>query len=281
MPELPEVETVKRGLAPYMEGEVIREVQQNRPDLRIPFPPNLKSRLEGQKILSLDRRAKYLLVHLRDQHTLIVHLGMSGSFRIVTHNMADTPSKHDHLILILNSGTKIIFNDPRRFGMVMYHPTHDLENHRTFSKMGIEPLGGVFDAGHLHEKLKTKSGPIKTTLLDQHVVAGLGNIYVCEALYRAGISPITKSSSLSKKRCAALVEEIKTVLQKAIEAGGSSLRDHKQADGTLGYFQHHFSVYGKEGEACPDCHCEISKTHGIKRIVQSGRSTFYCAQKQR
>lgn len=281
MPELPEVETVMRGLMPYMVGQQITHVAQNRPNLRVPFPPGLTDKLVDQKILSLNRRGKYFMLNLGNNYSVIVHLGMSGSFKIYTDNMLFVPQKHDHFILTLASKTRVVFNDPRRFGMVLYHPSKDLDRHKAFINMGVEPLDLEFNGVYLHRSFQSTSSPIKTALLDQRIVAGLGNIYVCEALYLSGINPKTKAHKVSLKRCHILVNAIKAVLIKAIEAGGSSLKDHRQADGQLGYFQHQFSVYGKQGKACPDCDCEIERTHGIKRIIQAGRSTFYCPRKQR
>lgn len=281
MPELPEVETVKRGLTPYMKGVRIVQTIQNRPNLRIPFPENLAQKTQGLIISDMGRRGKYMLIHLEDAHTLIVHLGMSGSFKIVTHNEAYVPNKHDHLIFEMESKAKIIFNDPRRFGMVYHHPVAELEDHKAFSNMGPEPFDLEFNDAYLYSALKQKTSPIKTALLDQAIVAGLGNIYVCEALFMVGINPKRKSNKISKAKCAELVTAIRDVLSKAIVAGGSSLRDHRQASGELGYFQHQFSVYGKEGDKCPTCDCDYPKTHGIRRITQSGRSSFYCPQKQK
>lgn len=275
MPELPEVETVKRGLEPFMQGKVIQSVCLKRKNLRIPFPPNLKNTVEGKQCLTLRRRGKYMAIDIDGGQSLIVHLGMSGSFRIITDPNAIQIKAHDHVIITMETGTTIIYNDPRRFGMMFTVLTDHENTHPAFAVMGPEPLGNAFNGEALIQKTKNKKSPIKTALLDQSVVAGVGNIYACEALYLAGISPLRPANTLSEEEAETLAAAIKTVLQDAINSGGSSLRDHKQVDGTMGYFQHRFNVYGREGEKCP----ETGDT--ILKIVQSGRSTFYCPQKQR
>ncbi|MWB76664.1 bifunctional DNA-formamidopyrimidine glycosylase/DNA-(apurinic or apyrimidinic site) lyase [Pseudooceanicola sp. 216_PA32_1] len=283
MPELPEVETVRRGLAPVMEGETIARATVNRPDLRWPFPPDMAARLTGQRVLALRRRSKYILADLSGGETLLVHLGMTGRMLVSGDPLGrfvhDHPAaeKHDHVVLDMASGTRITFNDPRRFGAMDLLPTAGAEAHKLLAAIGPEPLGNVFSQPYLVAAIKHRNTPIKAALLDQKVVAGLGNIYVCEALYRAGISPARSCSRISTERIAALVPIIRTVLEEAIAAGGSSLRDFRRADGELGYFQHSFDVYGREGQPCRTPGCGET----IRRIVQSGRSSFYCPQCQR
>lgn len=287
MPELPEVETVRRGLLPAMEGRVITQAQVNRPDLRWPFPPRMAERLTGARVLTLRRRSKYILADLSTDETLLIHLGMSGRMLISSPDARETlgewhhhhpaPEKHDHVILDMDNGTRITFNDARRFGAMDLMPTASAETHPLLAALGPEPLGNAFDETYLAARLKGRNTPIKSALLDQHLVAGLGNIYVCETLYRARIHPARKAARISEARAAALVPIIRDVLAEAITAGGSSLRDYRQADGELGYFQHSFQVYGREGDPCltPGC------TATIRRIVQSGRSSFYCPSCQR
>lgn len=291
MPELPEVETVRLGLKPALEGHVIEQAQTRRGDLRIPFPPHFAQRLTGQKVLSLTRRAKYLLAALASGETLVIHLGMSGRMSVYSedkqrklgHYVYATPpqgagqGKHDHVVLHTDAPAIIIFNDHRRFGLMTLVPTAELDKDKMFAGMGIEPLSPGFNMAYLAKALDGKKTPIKSALLDQRVVAGLGNIYVCEALFLAGISPRRLAGSITKDRIKVLVAAIKKVLQAAIAAGGSTLRDHAQATGDPGHFQHHFQVYGREGKPCKKKGC-----HGtVKRIVQSGRSTFYCPSCQK
>lgn len=283
MPELPEVETVRRGLAPVMEGARIAKAEVNRPDLRWPFPQNMAARLTGARVTALRRRSKYILADLDTGESLLIHLGMSGRMLIsgaqlgrFTHDHP-APEKHDHVVLHMESGARITFNDPRRFGAMDLLTTATAESHKLLSGIGPEPLGNGFDEPYLIEALRGKTSPIKSALLDQRLVAGLGNIYVCETLYRAGISPKRKAGAISSKRAASLVPIIRQVLREAIEAGGSSLKDFRQADGDLGYFQHRFDVYGREGERCRGERCQSE----IRRIVQSGRSSFYCPTCQR
>ena len=275
MPELPEVETVRRGLALCMTGRQIVRAELRRPDLRRPFPPLLAERLEGALIGELSRRGKYLLVELDDNATLLLHLGMSG--RITAGAAAIAPEPHDHVILTLDDGTVVRFNDPRRFGLIDYLPRGTEGAHPLLAGMGPEPLGPGFDGAYLSGALAGRLTPIKSALLDQKIVAGLGNIYVCEALYRAKISPRRLAATVAGARATRLATAIREVLAEAIEAGGSSLRDYVQANGELGYFQHRWAVYGKEGEPCPGCTC----AEGVRRIAQAGRSTFYCARRQR
>ena len=283
MPELPEVETVRRGLLPAMEGVVITRTEVNRPDLRWPFPPHMADRLSGVAITALRRRSKYILADLSSGETLILHLGMSGRILISGdplgqfHRDHPAPEKHDHVVFHMENGARVTFNDPRRFGAMDLIATPIAETHKLLASLGPEPLGNAFDETYLVNTLKPRRTPIKSALLDQRVVAGLGNIYVCEVLYRAGISPLRKAANISETRLARLVPLIRDVLSEAIESGGSSLKDYRQTDGELGYFQHSFKVYGREGEPCqtPDCKGKISRT------VQSGRSSFHCPACQR
>jgi formamidopyrimidine-DNA glycosylase len=275
MPELPEVETIRRGLALRISGRQIVRADLRRPDLRRPFPPMLATRLEGAHIGGLSRRGKYILVELDETGILLLHLGMSGR---ITAGGSDSPvEKHDHVILTLDDGTVVRFNDPRRFGLIDYLPRGKEAEHPLLAGMGPEPLGPGFDGAYLDRALSGKLTSIKAALLDQKIVAGLGNIYVCEALFRAGLSPRRLAATVVGARAQRLVTAIREVLGDAIEAGGSSLRDYVQANGELGYFQHRWAVYGREGEPCTACTC----AEGVRRIVQSGRSTFYCAKRQR
>jgi formamidopyrimidine-DNA glycosylase len=280
MPELPEVETVARGLRSTLEGRVIVKVRQNRADLRIPFPENLPERLTGRRVTHIGRRAKYILLTLDDGNVLIVHLGMSGRF-MFRHDPSLPLLPHDHLVLTADDGVDHVLNDPRRFGLVALVEGAKLDEHKLFAGLGPEPLGNVFDGPTLAERMAGKNTPIKAALLDQRVVAGLGNIYVCEALFHAGIGPLRLARTVTGQRAERLVQAIRQVLNAAIAAGGSTLRDFMHHDGELGYFQHSFSVYDREGKACPGCSCDVAATGGISRIVQSGRSTFYCPRRQR
>lgn len=278
MPELPEVETVCRGLAPVMTGHVIESVELRRAGLRVPFSPELKETLEGRLVTGLTRRAKYIVVGLegRAQATMVLHLGMSGRMTVVPDMRRYERQKHDHMLLTLETGQGVVFNDPRRFGMVLLFAPGEMEMHPSFRPLGPEPLDASFDGKALKTRLDGKKAAIKLALLDQRVVAGIGNIYACEALYEAGIDPWKEAGSLSAAKCAALVASVKAVLARAIAAGGSSLRDYRQASGELGYFQHSFLVYDREGQACPRCRAGGKKAHTIKRTAQAGRSTFYC-----
>src|SRR5882762_2805880 len=287
MPELPEVETVRRGLQPAMEGSKIVKAEARRKDLRFPFQKDFVARLEGQTVTGLGRRAKYLMADLASGDVLLMHLGMSGSFRVVTNAAAKTQGKfhhprnearaHDHVMFRMSSGADVIFNDPRRFGYMKIIARNALDDEPLLKGLGPEPLGNEFDAKMLARSCAGKKTSLKAALLDQRVVAGLGNIYVCEALYRAGLSPRRLAMTLTGGRAARLAGAIRDVLGEAIEAGGSSLRDYVQANGELGYFQHRWAVYGREGEPCSGCTC----AEGVRRIVQSGRSTFFCAKRQR
>lgn len=278
MPELPEVETVCRGLEPVLKGQVIARADLHRGDLRKPFPKNLKTVLKGAKVGAISRRAKYILLHLDSGFIVILHLGMSG--RLLIEGKDYTPKKHDHLVLHTKKGAQIVFNDARRFGVVDLARADALEQHPSFAHLGPEPLSNHFSGPALAEKLAGKKAAIKVAIMDQRVVVGVGNIYASEALFLAGISPKTPAGRVRGDKAEALAAAIKTVLKKAITAGGSTLRDHRQANGELGYFQHHFAVYDREGQACPGCTCDIVKTGGIRRIVQGGRSSFYCPRKQ-
>lgn len=280
MPELPEVETVRQGLADVLEGRRLHRVQVMRPDLRFPLPENFEGRLSGRQVEKLARRGKYLLIHLQERLTLIAHLGMSGRFRIF--NTSPPPlERHDHVVFEAEGGISVRFNDPRRFGFMDLADTDTLAGHKMLKNMGPEPLANDFNGPVLAAALRGRKSPIKAALLDQSVIAGMGNIYVSEALFRAGLSPKRKSGTVQGGRAENLARAIRDVLNEAIAAGGSSLRDHRQPSGELGYFQHSFAVYGCTGQPCPGCTCDPTRTGGIRRITQSGRSTFYCAAKQR
>ncbi|MCH9808139.1 MAG: bifunctional DNA-formamidopyrimidine glycosylase/DNA-(apurinic or apyrimidinic site) lyase [Alphaproteobacteria bacterium] len=294
MPELPEVETVRAGLAPVLTGKRIVRLEQRRPNLRFPFPANFARRLEGRRIENLYRRSKYLIANIKGGESLIMHLGMSGRFTIVpadseadasgsfTFSTGANP-KHDHVTFRTEDGATVTYNDPRRFGFMVMTPTAEFDSHPLIRDLGPEPLGNALHAGHLASRALGRKADLKAFLMDQKNVAGLGNIYVCEALYRAGLSPKRVASCLAKKsgaptgRAERLVTTIREVLSEAIKAGGSSLRDYRAADGALGYFQHSFAVYGREGEPCRTPGC----TRKVQRIVQAGRSTFYCGTCQR
>lgn len=282
MPELPEVETVRRGLTPHIEGKRILGAVLNRPALRVPLPAHFAARLAGTRIGTPGRRAKYLLLPLDSGETLVIHLGMSGRLLVLAPEGAERPGRfhhdserlerHDHVILTLEGGARLVFNDPRRFGFMLLEKTDVLEAHPAFSGLGAEPLGNAFNGAFLAGKLSGKRISVKAALLDQRLVAGLGNIYACEALHRAGIFPGRAAGTLRGGEIGRLVPAIRDVLRDAIQAGGSTLRDYRQGDGSPGYFQHDFRVYGREGEPCPRQGCEGR----IARIAQSGRSTFFC-----
>lgn len=296
MPELPEVETVRRGLQPVLQGARLVKVEARRPDLRFPFPERFSERLTGKTVTALGRRAKYLTMHIENGPVLICHLGMSGSFRVETAGSSDIPgtfhhersksTAHDHVLFDVASTTgersRVIFNDPRRFGFMLFAEGPP-DTHPMLAGLGIEPTGNALDGPLLASLLKDRRSPLKAALLDQRLIAGLGNIYVSEALWRAGLSPlreagtIARSAKKAKQQSERLAGAIRSVIADAIAAGGSSLRDYVQADGSLGYFQHSFAVYDREGEPCPKPGC---RGH-IERIVQSGRSTFYCRTCQR
>jgi formamidopyrimidine-DNA glycosylase len=274
MPELPEVETVRRGLVPVMEGKVIERAEVNRPDLRFPLPPGMAERLTGARVLALRRRSKYILADLSTGETLLIHLGMSGRMLVSGHSLGvfhhdhPAPQKHDHVVLHMEGGARVTFNDARRFGaMDLFTVSHPL-----LASIGPEPLGNDFNESYLAGRLRARQTPIKSALLDQHIVAGLGNIYVCEVLFRAKVHPARLAGDTD---AAPLVPLIREVLAEAIAAGGSSLRDYRQADGELGYFQHTFRVYDRQGDPCVTCGTSI------ERLVQSGRSSFYCPNCQR
>lgn len=280
MPELPEVETIRRGIAPAVEGQLIADIAVRRPDLRVPFPAGLAASLRGERVLYCQRRAKYLVLACSGERNLVIHLGMSGRLGLYSSDKPYKPAKHDHLIIHFENGMRLVLNDPRRFGMVLLIPGAELETHPAFANMGPEPLGNSFNPAYLATALNDKKTTIKAALLDQRIVAGLGNIYVCEALFYAGIDPQRLSHTLKMSEIEALVPVIREVLDRALEAGGSTLKDYRQADGGTGYFQHSFAVYGQVGKACPGCDCDVSNTGGIMRISQSGRSTFFCPRKQ-
>lgn len=283
MPELPEVETVRQGLIPAMEGRVITRAEVRRADLRFAFPPRMAERLEGARVLSLRRRSKYILADLDRGETLLVHLGMSGRMLVADampgqfHHDLPAPDRHDHVILTMEGGLRITFNDARRFGAMDLVATDRAASHPLLAGLGPEPLGNGFDEPWLAARLAGRRTPIKAALLDQRNVAGLGNIYVCEVLHRAGLHPARLARDLAPAEIARLVPLIREVLSEAIAAGGSSLRDYRRADGELGYFQHTFRVYGREGGPCtaPECGGVVA------RIVQSGRSSFFCPRCQR
>jgi len=278
MPELPEVETIRRGLTAALVGRRFARVTVRRGDLRRPLPPDFAARLEGRRITAIGRRAKYLLFSLDDDTVLLAHLGMSG--RMVIENGAQTRAAHlthAHVSFEADDGTILRFSDPRRFGLMDILAAAEVASHKLLAGLGPEPIGDGFSGALLAARLKGKRTPIKAALLDQRVVAGLGNIYVCESLFRAGISPKRLAGTVQGERAQRLAAAIQAVLADAIAAGGSSLRDHVSATGELGYFQHAFEVYDREGKPCPGCGC----AQGVRRIVQSGRSTFYCAVRQR
>ena len=276
MPELPEVETVCRGLRRKLEGRRLTRIVQRRPDLRKPFPKNFCQQLRGQRISAIKRRAKYILVVLEADLVLIVHLGMSG--RLLIHDDPSQPLEtHDHVAFQTDDNQLVVFRDPRRFGLMDLASHRGLVNHPLLRDIGPEPLDAAFTPAVLSNQLQGRKTPIKSALLDQRIVAGLGNIYVCEALFRAGISPRRQAASVAGRRAERLVAAIREVLLDAIEAGGSSLKDYVQTDGELGYFQHRFAVYDREGVKCPRCVCKT----GVRRISQAGRSTFFCPKHQR
>ena len=278
MPELPEVETIVRGLRPKLEGHRLKLVEQRRPDLRFPLPENFAARLQGRRVERIQRRAKYMLLHLDDGQVLLCHLGMSGRMVVVERagNGKRLPlDRHDHVIFVTDGGTEIRFNDARRFGIMDLIEGEALGAHPLLRALGPEPLGNDFNGPALAAALKGKRTPIKAALLDQQVVAGLGNLYVCEALFFAGLSPRRLAYTVQGNRAEKLAAAVRQVLARAIEAGGSSLRDYVQTNGELGYFQHEWAVYGHEGEPCRHCGAPV------KRLVQSNRSTFYCARCQK
>jgi formamidopyrimidine-DNA glycosylase len=279
MPELPEVETVMRGLQLRLEGRILLRAVARRPDMRWPLPPGLASRLTGARVTSFRRRAKYILMRLDSGWSVLIHLGMSGRMLVERAGRNDV-TLHEHIELETDDGWRVGFVDPRRFGSVDLIETEREDTHRLLASLGPEPLDDAFCVAMLDAALAGKKTPIKAAMLDQKVVAGLGNIYVCEALFRAGVSPQRLAQSVPGARSRRLVPAIKQTLTEAIAAGGSSLRDYTQPTGELGYFQHAWKVYGREGEPCPGCPADHT-CDGVRRIVQAGRSTFYCARKQR
>lgn len=286
MPELPEVETVRRGLTPAMEGRRILRAEARRPDLRFPFPERFAERLTGTVVERLDRRSKYLLARLGSGETLLMHLGMSGRFSVTADDLSRQPGDfvyaapanpaHDHVVFHIEGGVTVTYNDPRRFGFMTLYETDQDDIQPYLKDLGPEPLSNGFSEDRLNEAFKTRRSPVKAGLLDQSVVAGLGNIYVCEALWRAKISPRRLCNSIPGARAARLAPAVRDVIAEAIEAGGSTLRDYAGADGAMGYFQHRFDVYGREGEPCHRCEDSY-----VARIVQSGRSSFFCPSCQR
>ncbi len=293
MPELPEVETVRRGLQPVMEGRRILSVATRRADLRFPFPERFTEKVAGRRVTALGRRAKYLMADLEGGDVLIMHLGMTGRFIIEQAGRATEPGEfareitrhaaHDHVVFEIEGGARITYNDVRRFGFMALAPRAEIERHPLTRGLGVEPLGNALTPELLAGLMAGKAAPLKAALLDQRLIAGLGNIYVCEALHRSGLSPRRAAGTLATKdgrptaKAVRLTEEIRLVLEEAIAAGGSTLRDFAHADGSLGYFQHRFKVYDREGDPCPNHRC----SGVVKRLVQSGRSTFFCASCQR
>ena len=284
MPELPEVETVRKGLAKHLQGGTISSVELRREGLRFPFPKDMEDRLSNRRIEAINRRAKYLLIRLDDDSTWLVHLGMTGKFTLfASESEFEEIAKHDHVIIRMENGAIAVYNDPRRFGVMDLIDAGGELNHRLLARIGCEPLSEKFNATSLSKSIENKKSPIKTALLDQRIVAGLGNIYVCEILNRAGVSPRRTASSVAssvgraESRCERIVVETKQVLMEAIAAGGSTISDFAAVDGDLGYFAHSFRVYGREGERCLTDSC----IGVVKRITQGGRSTFFCSKCQR
>lgn len=281
MPELPEVETVRRGLAQSIIGKSFSSIDVRRSDLRVPVPGDLVSAIKGCRVEDIVRRGKYIVIFSGGAPAMIMHLGMSGRVDILKGNSSESKykaQKHDHVIFTMSDETKVVFSDPRRFGMLYLVSADGWESRKPFSTMGPEPLEPGFDGRALEENLRGRKGNIKSALLDQGVVAGVGNIYACEALFASGIHPERQAGSVKGKEAGRLADAIRSVLKKAIAAGGSSLKDYRKTDGSLGYFQHSFSVYDKEGRKCPGCTC---KNNRVQRIVQAGRSTFFCPVKQK
>ena len=281
MPELPEVETVMRGMDAALRGRRIAHVDVRRKDLRVPFPKDLAKNLTGRTLAQFSRRAKYVLARLDDGQVLVIHLGMSGRVQLVGPQEEFTAGKHDHLVVTMQDGRRFALNDARRFGVVLLLPEDKMDSHASFKGLGPEPLGNGFDAAYLEEALAGRKTAVKVAIMDQRIVVGVGNIYACEALYQAGIDPRRAAGKITRAELDRLVPAIRDVLDRAIAAGGSTLRDYKQADGELGYFQHEFKVYGREGEGCPARGCACKKAGGIERIVQGGRSTFFCPVRQK
>lgn len=281
VPELPEVEIAKRGLEPYLLGRVIQRCTLNSAGLRYPFGAEFAQTLNGTRVSQLARRGKFILAHLENSRTLIWHLGMSGRIRTYADQGDYVPEKHDHVVMVTDNQALVVYHDPRRFGFMKLVDTSDWEAQSHFATMGPEPLGNGFSGAILARVLQGKTIAIKQALLDQNIVAGVGNIYASEALYLAEISPLRPAGTLGGVEVEKLAQAVRDVLLRAIDAGGSSLRDYQHTDGTLGYFQHMFGVYNRAGGSCPDCNCDISQTSGVQKIVQGGRSTFYCPRRQK
>lgn len=280
MPELPEVETVRLGIEKALLGRTITEASVRRKDLRVPFTPGMAGRLVGRRLVECGRRAKYILLTLDDGQVMLLHLGMSGRVLLPAKGQDSAPGKHDHMILTFDDGARMVFHDPRRFGVVLLFAPGEDALYPGLAQLGPEPLERAFTGKKLAAALAGRGSDIKAALLDQKIVAGLGNIYVSEALFHAGISPLRKASSVTAEQAGRLVTAIRKVLRAALASGGSSLRDYRKTDGELGYFQHQFSVYDREGKACPGCNCDVARTGGVQRIVQSGRSTYFCPRRQ-
>ncbi len=277
MPELPEVETVKNGLAGIITGLKISAVKVYRHDLRMPIPQEFSKQIKGCAVTDIQRRAKYILMHLDNQKTVIIHLGMSGTFRVVPKSdTARAPEKHDHVRFDLANGVSIFYHDPRRFGMMDIVDTKNVYEHKALVNLGVEPLTKGLNANYLLTHMQGKNVAIKQAIMDQCIVVGVGNIYASEALYMARIFPCLPSKNLTREAAVTLVESIKKILKKSIQSGGSTLRNYRQVSGDIGDFQSRFAVYDRAGECCPHCVCDIKKTGGVRRIVQGGRSTFYC-----
>jgi len=280
MPELPEVETVRKGLERYLQGHTIVSISPKRKGLRFPFPEDLNEAVQGKTVLSIERRAKYLLIRLTDGLSILGHLGMSGSFHFVSTKEYQ-PKKHDHVLFYLSNDTIMVYNDPRRFGVIELLQTGEEASHRLLHHLGPEPLSEDWNVKVFAQTIRNKTGPIKTTILNQKVVVGVGNIYACEALFMSKISPRRSAKSIAGKnkpglRAKRLVSDIKTVIQQAIDVGGSTLKDFQDVEGNAGYFSHQFKVYGREGKKCLRANCNGT----IERIIQTGRSTFFCPKCQ-
>lgn len=280
MPELPEVETVKRGIENRLLNQTVQAVDIRRPNIRFTIPPQLSHTVNGATLMHVERRSKYLLLHFSNHFVVLIHLGMSGQIIITPKTEAFPPQKHDHVVFTFDDFI-MTYRDPRRFGIIDLLHEDQKTTHALLKDIGPEPFSNHFHHDYFYAAIKTRKSPIKTLLLNQNIVAGIGNIYASEALFRAGISPLRLGHKITKAEALRLLVCIQETLQDAINAGGSTLKDYIQTDGQLGYFQHSFKVYGRAGEACPDCTCSLTKTGGIQKITQSGRSTFYCASKQK
>lgn len=278
MPELPEVETIKTALRNSVVGANITKVTVNNNNLRIKIPDDFADQLTGAQITDCRRRAKYILIDLSNGRSIIMHLGMSGKIKI--SDSLPEPAKHDHVIIETDKGV-IVYNDPRRFGLLTCCDSDKLDTHKLFTHIGVEPWDSILTGEYLYKKLHNKKIPVKIALLDQSIIVGIGNIYASESLYQARIDPQREADALSRKECETLVVKVRQVLEQAIKAGGSTLRDYQKPDGSLGYFQNRHCVYNKTGQKCPDCTCDIDKSGGIRKIIQGGRSTFYCPVKQK